>query len=158
RSGAGIRGPGLAGPAIRALGLDLGAVGHPARPATHPVGRTMLWTPRGFALGDVTIVRDGADYHLFSEERWLDRQAKFPGTRIVGHAVSRDLFRWEELPVALECGPAGSFDAHDIYHMDVFVHEGVWFMYYTGIDKPGPGQQQSIGLATSRDGLRWTKR
>ncbi len=117
----------------------------------------MLWTPKDFVLGDVTIIRVGADYHLFSEERWLDRQAKFPGTRVVGHAVSRDLFRWEELPVALQCGPEGSFDAHDIYHMDVYVHDGVWYMYYTGIDKPGPGQQQSIGLATSHDGLRWTK-
>jgi beta-fructofuranosidase len=118
----------------------------------------MLWTPRDFALGDVTIIRVGAEYHLFSEARWLDRAAKFPGTRVVGHAVSRDLFQWEELPVALECGAEGSFDAHDIYHMDVFVHDGVWYMYYTGIDRPGRGQQQSIGLATSRDGLRWTKR
>jgi len=52
---------------------------------------------------------------------------------------------------------SGEFDAYSIYHMGVHVHENRWYMYYTGLDKPGPGQQQSIGLAISKDGIHWTK-
>jgi len=30
-------------------------------------------------------------------------------------------------------------------------------MYYTGLDIGGPGEKQSVGLATSRDGITWEK-
>jgi len=117
----------------------------------------MLWTPEKHALGDITIVRVGTEYHLFTEQTPLDAGGDSEGVRTVGHAVSQDLFHWEELPPAIGCGPAGAFDAYAIYHMDVFVFNGTWRMYYTGLDKSGPGQQQSVGVATSPDGVRWTK-
>ncbi|MBI2191630.1 MAG: hypothetical protein HYU36_06580 [Planctomycetes bacterium] len=117
----------------------------------------MLWTPREHRIGDITIVRVGEEYHLFTEQTPLDPGGGIAGRRTVGHAVSRDLLRWEELPAAFGCGPAGDFDAYSIYHMDVFLHRGTWYLFYTGLDRPGPGQQQAIGLATSRDGMRWEK-
>lgn len=117
----------------------------------------LLWSPAAHGMGDPTIVRVGEEYHLFSEMAPLEVEPGSSGIRVVGHAVSRDLFHWEELPVALECGPAGSFDADNIYHMDVLIHEGTWFMFYTGLDIAGPGQRQAIGLATSPDGITWTK-
>jgi len=117
----------------------------------------LLWSPQRHQVGDPTIIRVGDAYHLFAEMAPLDPEAGGSGTRVVGHAISRDLFGWEELPVALSCGPPGSFDAHNIYHMDVLVHEGTWWMFYTGLDIGGPGEQQSIGLATSPDGITWTR-
>src|SRR5262249_28378440 len=112
----------------------------------------LLWTPKAHHLGDVTLVRVGEEYHLFSEVSPFDHSS-----RVVGHAVSRDLLHWEELPPAIGCGPAGSWDANNIFHMDVFVHDNTWYMPYTGLDKGGPGQQQVIGMATSPDGIHWTK-
>lgn len=119
----------------------------------------MLWTPDHHLLGDMTIIRVGEVYHLFSEAFPIaDADADRAGRRVVIHWTSRDLLNWEELPVALECGPAGAFDAFCIYHMDVYVHDGTWYMHYTGLDAPhGPGQQQAVGLATSSDGVRWQK-
>src|SRR4051812_4754740 len=121
----------------------------------------LLWHPKNHQIGDITIIRVGDEYHLFTEQTPMhwdgDVGAGFAGLRTVGHAVSKDLFTWEELPPTIGCGPAGSFDAFAIYHMDVFIHEGIWYMHYTGLDKDGPGQQQTIGLATSRDGMNWQK-
>jgi|LSQX01.2.fsa_nt_gb beta-fructofuranosidase len=117
----------------------------------------LLWSPAEHQVGDPTIIRVGEEYHLFAEMGRLDATPGAGGMRIVGHAVSRDLFGWEELPVALHCGVPGSFDADNIYHMDVLIHDGTWYMFYTGLDIAGPGQQQAIGLATSRDGIVWEK-
>src|SRR6185437_14346871 len=103
---------------------------------------SLLWTPKNHRLGDITLVHHEGHYHLFSE---MMPVAGGAGRRVVGHAVSRDLFTWEELPPAIGCGAPGEFDAFSIYHMDVFIHDGVWYMHYTGLDKTGPGEQEVIG-------------
>jgi beta-fructofuranosidase len=122
----------------------------------------LLWSPKSHRLGDVTLVCAGREYHLFSEMTPIAGAPRPPGApasrgRVVGHAVSKDLFTWEELPPAISCGAPGEFDAFSIYHMDVFIHEGTWYMHYTGLDKYGPGEQEAIGLATSSDGIQWKK-
>lgn len=118
----------------------------------------MLWSSKTHNIGDLHIVRAGNEYHLFTEQ--LRREipdSQFAGNRVVGHYVSKDMFDWEPLPDSIACGKAGEFDAYTIYHMGVYVHEGMWYMHYTGLDKPGAGQQQAVGLATSKDGIKWTK-
>jgi beta-fructofuranosidase len=121
----------------------------------------LFWTPRKHRIGDITIIRVGDEYHLFTEQAPIEWNGgmgdAFAGQRSVGHAVSKDMFEWTELPPAIACGKPGEFDAYSIYHMDVFINDGTWYMFYTGLDKGGPGEQQSVGLATSRDGVRWTK-
>lgn len=117
----------------------------------------MFWTPKAHRLGDPTILRVGDEYHLFTEQFPLEATDDPAGKRTVGHALSNDLFEWEELPPAIACGPPGAFDGYSIYHMDVTIHKGKWYMFYTGLDKGGPGQQQAIGLATSEDGIHWQK-
>src|ERR1051326_8153500 len=118
----------------------------------------MFWTPRAHTPGDIHIVRVGNEYHLFTEQTSLGVDGPaFAGARTVGHAVSKDLFHWEELPPCFGCGAPGEFDAYTIYHMGVYVHESRWYMHYTGLDIPGSGQQQAIGLATSEDGIHWKK-
>lgn len=120
---------------------------------------TMLWTPEQHLLGDLTIIRVGEQYHLFSEAYPIAKLGDDrAGQRVVIHWVSDDLLRWRELPVVLSCGPTGAFDAFCLYHMDVYVHNDMWYMFYTGLDiAHGPGQQQAVGLATSPDGIHWTK-
>lgn len=115
----------------------------------------LLWAPQSHHLGDITLIHAGGQYHLFSE--MMPHAGGGAGKRVVGHAVSRDLFTWESLPPVLACGAEGEFDGYSIYHMDVFLHERKWFMHYTGLDKAGAGQQQAIGLATSQDGIHWEK-
>lgn len=114
----------------------------------------LLWTFKDYFHGDITLVRFGEEYHLFAEVSAL-KDSK--GPRYVGHAVSKDLYTWEELPIVLECGPQASYDGHWIFHMDVWIEKGIWYMFYTGLDIDGPGQQQVVALATSNDGYTWTK-
>lgn len=117
----------------------------------------MLWTPRNHVIGDITIIRVDDEYHLFTEALAHEHAKNFAGKRVVLHAVSRDMFHWEELPDCFGCGEEGEFDGFTIFHMDAYVHEGTWYIHYTGLDKRGPGQQQVVGLATSPDGIHWTK-
>src|SRR5256885_1747349 len=63
----------------------------------------------------------------------------------------------EEPLISHVASTPGQFDGFSIYHMDVFIHEGTWYMHYTGLDKYGPGEQEAIGLATSPDGIHWKK-
>lgn len=114
----------------------------------------LLWTFKDYIHGDITLVKVGEEYHMFAELSDLHENV---GPRYVGHAVSRDLYTWEELPIIMTCGPEGSFDGHWIFHMDVWVEKGTWYMFYTGLDIGGPGQQQVVALATSKDGMTWTK-
>jgi predicted GH43/DUF377 family glycosyl hydrolase len=55
----------------------------------------------------------------------------------------------------LEAGPAGSWDAGGIHWPSVVRTDGGWALYYAGFDTPrGHG---AIGLATSADGVTWTR-
>ena len=122
-----------------------------------PKIKNPFWTLEEHSIGDVTIIRVEDEYHLFTEQTPLEYEPPLDGKRTVGHAVSKDLFHWEELPTTIGCGPPGSFDAFTIYHMDVFHHEGKFYQYYTGLDISEPGQQQAVGLAISEDGIHWEK-
>lgn len=55
----------------------------------------------------------------------------------------------------LEAGPTGSFDAGGLSWPSVVATDDGFLMFYTAVDRPrGDGV---IALATSPDGLRWTK-
>ena len=59
----------------------------------------------------------------------------------------------------LDAGPDGSWDAGWVRNASVIGEEGSWVMYYLGgsvvMDGPGSG---AVGVATSADGITWTKR
>jgi hypothetical protein len=76
------------------------------------------------------------------------------GIRQVGYATSPDGITWTKLagnPV-LSPGPAGSWDADSICEPDVVHVASTYYMYYSHCVGNG-----GIGLATSADGLTWTK-
>ncbi|MGH2475898.1 MAG: glycoside hydrolase family 32 protein, partial [Candidatus Limnocylindrales bacterium] len=75
-----------------------------------------------------------------------------------GHAVSDDLVRWEQWPIAITPEADGP-DSFGCWSGCVVDADGTPTMLYTGIELVDGVRCASICLATSHDGLRtWTKR
>lgn len=81
-----------------------------------------------------------------------------------GCAVSRDGINWMRLDgpyrgALLDTGSDGAFDALSCAWPKVLRDESGWKLYYHSLTEgiPGIGLATYIGLATSRDGLRWEK-
>jgi hypothetical protein len=54
----------------------------------------------------------------------------------------------------LETGPEGAWDEHSVRAPSVVKTENGYVMFYTGMNR---SQRQAIGMATSQDGVHWTK-
>jgi beta-fructofuranosidase len=90
------------------------------------------------------------EYHLFYQHN--PERATW-GPMHWGHAVSRDLVHWTDLPIALAPTPGGA-DADGCWSGCAVDHDGVPTLIYTGVRE---GRQRPC-LATSDDGLRtWRK-
>ncbi len=94
------------------------------------------------------VVRDGEGYKMYY----------FTGTGYnlkIGLAISSNGHNWTKYvgnPV-LDVGPSGSWDAVGVWAPMVIYENQVYKMWYQGYD----GAFASIGLATSADGIHWTK-
>ncbi|MHC2204388.1 beta-fructofuranosidase [Paenibacillus sp. PvR053] len=106
--------------------------------------------PNGF-------VQYKGQYHLFYQH--------FPyqpvwGPMHWGHAVSRDLIKWEYLPVAL--APDTEFDKDGCFSGSAIEKDGKLYLMYTGHVMTGPDKdrdyKQSQGIAVSEDGVVFKKR
>jgi len=53
-------------------------------------------------------------------------------------------------------GASGAWDDLAIHNTTVIIEDGTWYMYYDGI-KTGAGEKYHVGLATSPNGITWTK-
>ena len=110
---------------------------------------------------DFWLVDDGSRYHLFF--LYASRAVLDPDERhrraAVGHAVSHDLSSWERVADALVHSNPPAFDDLAIWTGSVTQHpDGRWFMFYTGGSRgPDDTVAQTIGYATSRDLITWTK-
>lgn len=101
------------------------------------------------------------EYHLFFQhhpfgDKW--------GPMHWGHAVSRDLVNWEELPIALEPDEIGTiFSGSAVVDRDNTTGffpdgPGLVAIFTHHLERPGVPTVQSQSLAYSRDGGRaWTK-
>jgi beta-fructofuranosidase len=87
------------------------------------------------------------EYHLFYQ---YNPNGAFWGTMHWGHARSKDLVRWEHLPIALAPTPGGP-DKGGVFSGSAFVNQSVPTLVYTGVD---PEVQC---LATSADLINWEK-
>jgi beta-fructofuranosidase len=116
--------------------------------------------PKHGGVWDVVPFYHDGTYHAFFLISGLKRPAW-------GHAVSKDLFHWEELPVAMKASPTGR-DRDGCITGSVIFARGTYWMFYTGqrfvkADRGLPRDQHrqtqptTICLATSKDAIRWQK-
>lgn len=110
---------------------------------------------------DFWFAQDGADYHIFylQAPRSL-RQEKLRHWHVsIGHAVSQDLRIWQVLPDALKPSPENEnvWDNYTIWTGSIIGHRGLWYLFYTGVNRQEKGLVQRIGLATSPDLITWKK-
>jgi predicted GH43/DUF377 family glycosyl hydrolase len=106
------------------------------------------WDERGVA--DPCVIRAGGRFYLFYLGQDRARRQR------LGVARSADGVRWEKLrqnPI-LELGGPGAFDENGLGEPAVWPAGGFWWMLYTG---RGRGENRLLGLARSRDGVRWEK-
>lgn|GEM_PF-2816724 len=82
------------------------------------------------------------------------------GSAEVGYATSPDGVNWTRYPgnPVLSLGPVGSFDDHQVAEPRVFNLADGYRMYFTGETRDSSNTQYlALGIATSRDGINWTK-
>lgn len=107
---------------------------------------------------DMWFADDGERYHCFYLK--ASRALGDPGRRhfraSVGHAVSTDLWHWQEVQDALVPSDGPAFDDLATWTGSVVRGEdGLWRMFYTGCTRGESGQVQRIGVATSHDLYTW---
>ncbi len=98
----------------------------------------------------LSVLFDGATYHMW----YHGSNAK--GNDAIGYATSLDGTTWEKYegnPVIKTGGP-GSFDELDLQMGHVIFEENVYKMWYDGHSN---STGWAIGLASSPDGIHWTK-
>ena len=112
------------------------------------VGPYRSWDESGVA--DPYVIRVGRSYYMFY--LGMDRARR----QRLGVATSDDGVRWYKLrsnPI-LELGEYGAFDSNGLGEPAVWTARGYYWMLYTGRDR---NEVRRLGLARSRDGVRWEK-
>lgn len=109
---------------------------------------------------DMWFADDGTDHHVFYLK--ASRALHDPNRRhfhvTVGHAVSRDLSTWREVPDALIASDGPAFDDFTTWTGSVVRgDDGLWRMFYTGTSRAESGNVQRVGVATSTDLYHWEK-
>jgi hypothetical protein len=75
----------------------------------------------------------------------------------LGHAVSRNLLDWEELPTALDVEKPGSMGDMTNWTGSTIEHEGRYYMFYTIRSSADRGKKQLLGVAVSEDMMNWMR-
>lgn len=107
----------------------------------------------------IPIFHDGKYhvFHLSPPHDSLGTLAPYRCTCTQRHIVSEDLVHWEVLPPAIEPGGPGSIDENGCWTGSCVVKDGVFNLFYTAYDADAENNQK-ISLATSEDGVTFTKR
>ncbi|MFX1516902.1 MAG: hypothetical protein ACFFC6_11365 [Promethearchaeota archaeon] len=100
-----------------------------------------------------SVVKSGSTYHMFySYNPTGGANAK------IGHATSSDGKTWTKdaanNPV-LDVGSGGKFDDKQVWLPIVWIEGSTWYMIYAG--QKNADSHVAIGLATSSDGVNWTR-
>ncbi len=133
------------------IGLSRSPDGRVWTKLPHPVltgGPRGSWDERDVA--DPYVIRAGGNYYLYY--LGMDRARR----QRLGVAVSSDGVTWYKSrsnPI-LELGAPGTFDERGLGEPAVWVSHGWYWMLYTGRDRQ---ENRRIGLARSRDGIRWAR-
>lgn len=106
---------------------------------------------------DFTLIKKDGSYHLF----YIRNNAALPidmTENSFGHAVSNDLFYWQQLPPVMVCDPEGWDNLH-VWAPHVIERDGLYWMLYTGVQRSPDkfADTQMMGLAVSSDLMNWTR-
>lgn len=118
----------------------------------------MNYHPNGMRMWDTWYLNHEGEVHAFH------LQVLAPGSHRtlreaygIGHAVSRNLLDWQELPNALEPGVEGSGEDLNLFTGCAFEREGSCYLFYTQRDSRNEGRIQRIALAVSKDFCHFEK-
>lgn len=114
----------------------------------------MFFTTKSKFAGGITIRRFGHEYHLFTT---LDSHGSDISKRTVYHAVSHNLQNWTEYSRVIDIQKKHNFEAYTLYDVDAYQKGDKYYFFYTGINQPGIGQKQAIGVAISSDKRNWIR-
>ncbi|MBD3260172.1 MAG: hypothetical protein GF334_00575 [Candidatus Altiarchaeales archaeon] len=116
------------------------------------------YKPEGKILWDSWFIKKGGDYHVFylQTKATENPQDRHNSNVSIGHAASKNLVEWRELPYALEVGKPGSWDDLALWTGSVIKKGKTYFMFYTGRCRKAFWIQK-IGLANSKDLISWEK-
>ena len=118
-----------------------------------------MYAHAGHQIGDAWYYVDETNgtVHMFYLADPLDG-----GQRFIGHAVSRDLCRWDTLPPALRPGPPESWDDLLLCTGSIIARDGRYWLAYSATDTASstaeePYRVQRGGMAVSDDIVAWHK-
>jgi beta-fructofuranosidase len=116
---------------------------------------------------DPWILKDGDVYRLFYLRSsngsifrsWWDTRSKIYG------AISTDMKRWYDMGIMLDIEPELAWEGARLCAGSTYKEDGVYYLFYSAADKGGGGEPlpsgakvtESIGLATSSDGINWER-
>lgn len=101
------------------------------------------------SLEDPFLIKHDGTYYLYVEDK---ADTPFRNIRLY---TSTDFSTWNDQGDILDIGTAGAWDDQDVSSPVVWREGSTWKMLYEG--RKASGQQGEIGLATSSDGISWTK-
>ena len=122
------------------------------------VTQTLRFLRRGEPIvWDPWILKDGEVYRLF----YLKALKKYNPWWTVSHicgAVSSDLVNWQDLGVLLEANPDNDWESGRVCAGCAYKEDGVYYLFYSAGGKEPPHQRiEAIGLATSVDGVHFSR-
>ena len=109
------------------------------------------FSPQNWMNDPIPFFTNG-EYHIFFQ---YNPHGSFWGTMHWGHAISKDLIHWEELPVALTPSPDG-IDKEGCFTGCIIKNNYKYYLFYTGVSQLNPLHHHQC-LANSSDLISWEK-
>jgi hypothetical protein len=138
--------------AILSLPFQAGAVVNWTKDAANPVYERGDGAS-GWDNGEVErpmVIKDGSNYYMWYTGRGSGT------TNYIGRTTSTDGINWTS--GASVFWPSGSgWDSANVGYCWVIKSGTSYYMWYTGNDVPDEEENWQIGLATSYDGINWTR-
>ncbi|MEM9522462.1 MAG: levansucrase [Pseudomonadota bacterium] len=109
---------------------------------------------------DSWYAKDGDTWHAFFLQ--ADKALGDPELRhwhvSYGHAISRDLVRWEQLGTCFAPTEGPAWDDYTVWTGSVTRgDDGQWHLFYTGTSHADDGKRQRLGHAVSNDLHNWER-
>ncbi len=120
--------------------------------------RNPWYTSYDAAVADPAVIYDGGQYKMYFTASGFTSSTDTRSVTRIGYASSTDGINWDRSighPV-LDIGPSDAWDSYGLETVWVLKDTSNYKMYYAGYDNVNRSSTQ-IGLATSTDGINWTK-